>query len=142
MQKDVVNLFSQCEAQELEPSDQQRAHLNLLKAMLRRAIEDALSLATTTTFVEVKEARDWFYSDSREAWSYIWLCEHIDLDPKDLLARMIELGMTNRAGSFKRPRRSSVTILSLATASCRDSRPRLPSMRGRHHESYCAEDAA
>lgn len=36
----------------------------------------------------VEEAKGWFNSDSMEEWSFLWVCEHLNLDPTYILTHL------------------------------------------------------
>lgn len=58
---------------------------NLLMAMLERAILDFVGNKET----EITEAEEWLFSDKggsdgAETFSFAWVCEHLDLDAKNI----------------------------------------------------------
>lgn len=54
----------------------------LLLAVLARALEDACGNGRHGARKNTREeANEWVESDSIKKWSFLWICEHVDLDP-------------------------------------------------------------
>lgn len=74
----------------------------LLLAILITAITDAYGLTDIDRHLR-REARHWLNSSRDKEWSFIWVCNTLDLCPKTVLARVLlgyELGdFTDRPSS-------------------------------------------
>lgn len=58
-------------------------HRNLLIAVLHRAIMDLRPAVIQMSSKEDRRtAVRWFKSKSKKEWTFIWVCAHLDLDPK------------------------------------------------------------
>lgn len=58
-----------------------KPELMLLKAVLARAIRDAIGESWLVTPDDRVQARKWIYSNAIYSFSFFWVCEHLDLDP-------------------------------------------------------------
>ncbi len=56
----------------------------LLIAVLQRAIGDLFRLFEDVAPEDYDDARAWFFSHSREAFSFRWLCEQLSLNPSGI----------------------------------------------------------
>lgn len=65
----------------------------LLIAMILRAVEDL------TKAKEAQRAKDWIFSNTKNQWGYVWICEHLEVDPQ-LVRSFIQAGRRAKKGAF------------------------------------------
>jgi len=66
------------QAFELSENEESLPEKTLLLAVIDRALRDLQKTASTGQELrELHETKQWFLSDSEEAWSFIWCAEHI-----------------------------------------------------------------
>ena len=68
---------------------------NLLVALLHRALLDYFGSRRS----DKDDARDWLFeeSDERDAFSFSWVCSHLDLDRKEILTRIKSTEVSERS---------------------------------------------
>lgn len=70
------------------------AEQRLLVEVLKRAILDALgryTVSTHDTVYHTMSARRWLDSPSVDIFSFLWICDHLDLDSATVRARVYAL---------------------------------------------------
>jgi hypothetical protein len=72
------------EREEYFLSDAPNAHRNLLVAVLHRAIMDLRTPIQISTSEDRRSAIRWFKSVRRGPWSFVWVCEELDLNPIEI----------------------------------------------------------
>lgn len=109
---------------QFDPQTFKNPEENLLSAVLEKACHDLFSkesakVSTDLSFRMVKgvshqyhrrrhkddppaitiaqEAEEWFLDDGMEPFSFLWLCQHLDLDPLMIRKHMLELKEQNKS---------------------------------------------
>lgn len=66
-----------------------RPYIKLLVAVLARAVMDLLSNRVADK-ASRQEARRWLTSPMDDAWSFIWICDQLDICPQRTLKSILE----------------------------------------------------
>ncbi len=90
----------------IERNERRTPEQRLLAAILYRAYED-LTRPINLAKCHKEAALDWFFDDeSKEEFSFLWLCEHLDLNPaairRDLEEKMVGDIMITYVTTIKR----------------------------------------
>lgn len=74
--------------------DTETPEKNLWAEVLVRAVRDVLHPESKEMYYH-KHACFWFFDDSTEMKSYLWICEELDLDAKKIRNRVFEMRMND-----------------------------------------------
>ena len=62
------------------PTASQSSERNLLAAILERAFLDYLHVPVSEWGSVHKDAKRWIFSRTDRPWSFVWVCQYLDLD--------------------------------------------------------------
>jgi hypothetical protein len=83
------------ERKKWESAEERKVHLttgerDLLSSVLLRAVLDYIRSSPLAIDPKwQRDAKQWFDSEERTPFSFIWVCEHLDLEPAEIL-KLIE----------------------------------------------------
>lgn len=81
--------------------DDNRSYIKLLVAVLARAASDYLQLHTIREKHIQRDAYVWFTSPNEAPWSYLWICQHLDLEPHRTLKAILSFACDKNTCSGK-----------------------------------------
>lgn len=69
----------------ISSKEDQRPYIKLLVAVLARAACDYVQIADPKEKHARRDAYTWFTSPEQGSWSYLWVCEHLEICPHRVL---------------------------------------------------------
>lgn len=66
-----------------------QAEHSLMLSVIIRAITDYCQQAKEITESQQMDAEEWLFCGDTCAWSFLWLCEHTDMDPFKILDKLL-----------------------------------------------------
>ncbi len=73
----------------ISSKEDQRPYIKLLVAVLARAACDYVSVSTSKEKYAKRDAYFWLTSPEECEWSYLWVCEHLDICPHRVLKTIL-----------------------------------------------------
>lgn len=70
-----------------------RGERDLIAAIIERTVRDLIVPPLMATRSDIRDSEQWFRSNAKEPFSFLWCCDHLSLDPEYLREQVASMDM-------------------------------------------------